>query len=110
MEPQGIGLNVDAGWLDGDLGRLEASLAHLAELAYDAAEIPPHGVDIIRCGQLDRDQVVSHGHDEGVAPHELASSIDGAPIAPLVVQVSQALDMRPITRSWRRYSASIHPR
>jgi len=57
MEPQGIGLNVDAGWLDGDLGRLEATLAHLAELGYDAAEIPPHGVDVIRRGQLDRAQV-----------------------------------------------------
>ncbi len=57
MEPHGIGLNVDAGWLDGDLGRLEASLTYLAELGYDAAEIPPHGVDVIRCGQLDRTQV-----------------------------------------------------
>jgi len=57
MKPQGIGLNVDAGWLEGDLTRLEASLSHLAELDYDAAEVPPHGVDVIHFGQLDRAQV-----------------------------------------------------
>lgn len=57
MKPRGIGLNVDAGWLDGDLGRLELSLAHIAELGYDAAEIPPHGVDVIRHGQLDQAQM-----------------------------------------------------
>jgi len=53
MQPQGIGLNVDSEWLGGDLGRLQASLAHLTELGYDAAEIAPHALDVIRNGQLD---------------------------------------------------------
>jgi sugar phosphate isomerase/epimerase len=57
MNPQGIGLNVDGDWLEGDLDRLATSLARLAEIGFDAAEIPPHGLDVIRYGELDLAQV-----------------------------------------------------
>jgi len=57
MKPQGIGLNVDSGWLEGEISRLEVSLSRLVELGYDAAEIPPHGLDVIRHGELDEEQM-----------------------------------------------------
>jgi hypothetical protein len=58
MQPKGFALTVDDGWVEGDLWRLESGPAHLAELGYDAAEIPVHGVDAIRCGQRDLAQAV----------------------------------------------------
>jgi sugar phosphate isomerase/epimerase len=56
---KGIGLNIDTGWIDGDLERLTDMLARVAAMGYDAAELTPHSVDAILHGQLDRRQVAS---------------------------------------------------
>ena len=40
--------------------------------------------------------MISHSHDEGVTSRELAGSIDGAAIAPLVVRVEQTPNPHPV--------------
>lgn len=57
MHVKGIGLNIDTHWVDGDLERLADMLTRVAAMGFDAAELTPHSVDIIRHGQLDRHQM-----------------------------------------------------
>jgi sugar phosphate isomerase/epimerase len=54
---EGMGLEIDTSWIDGDLERLEDMLARMATMGYDAAELTPHSADAIVHGQLERRQV-----------------------------------------------------
>lgn len=52
MVVKGIGINIDAPTIDGDLDLLEKSLAEIQNMGFDYVEIPVHGVDAIIKGKL----------------------------------------------------------
>ncbi|HZD60044.1 MAG TPA: sugar phosphate isomerase/epimerase [Anaerolineae bacterium] len=52
MAIKGFGINADASRLDGDLDLLRRDLRFFEEVGFEYVEIPVHGVDAIRNGQL----------------------------------------------------------
>ncbi len=48
-----IGSQINEIRIDGDLRRLKEDLDHFLTIGLEAAEIPPHGLDVIRDGRLD---------------------------------------------------------
>ncbi len=54
MKIKGIGINIDAPTIDGDLDLLEKSLTEIQGMGFDYVEIPVHGVDAIIKGKLNR--------------------------------------------------------
>ncbi len=48
-----IGTAIDENRLNGKVGRMEAELRHFEEIGLQAAEILPHGIDVIKYGKLD---------------------------------------------------------
>ena len=52
-----IGAKIDEVRIDGDLSRLGRDLEYFAQIGLDAVELPVHGLDAIKNGRLDRDQV-----------------------------------------------------
>lgn len=54
MKIKGIGINIDAPTIDGDLDLLEKSLAEIQGIGFDYVEIPVHGLDAIIGGKLNR--------------------------------------------------------
>lgn len=57
MRITGIGINADAGYLDGEMKKLRSELEYFTELGFSHVEIAPHGVGAIYNGQLNQARV-----------------------------------------------------
>jgi sugar phosphate isomerase/epimerase len=57
MDIQSIGINADAGLIDGNLAVLGRELDYYRDLGFTHVEIAPHGVGAIYQGNLDRERV-----------------------------------------------------